>query len=321
MGTRTCAVTGASGFIGRHLVRRLVREGCRVRALSRRHAEGPDPSGVVWSRGDLARPEPGLEPFLDGVDVLFHCAGELNDKSRMAALHVHGTRRLARAASGRIGAWVQLSSCGVYGPVREGTIDEDSPLRPVGPYERTRLAAERVVTEVASDGGFAVSTLRPSIVFGGDMPNQSLRGLVRMVDRGMFFYVGEPGATTNYVHVANVVDALLLCGLEGAARGRCYNLSQPSSLEVFVGQICAHLGRPPVRTRLPLPLARWLAAPSKIVPGYPLTQSRLDALTSRAAYSADRVARELGYTCRIGLGDGIGAFVRSVKGSGDSDAC
>jgi nucleoside-diphosphate-sugar epimerase len=292
-----------------------------VRALSRKRAEGTDPSGVTWLRGDLARPEPGLEAFLEGVDVLFHCAGEIRDPSRMAALHVHGTRRLARVASGRIGAWVQLSSCGVYGPVREGTIDEDSPLNPVGTYERTRLAAERVVSEAASDKGFVVSTLRPSIVFGSDMPNQSLRGLVRMVDRGMFFYVGEPDATANYVHVANVVDALLLCGFEEAAGGRCYNLSQPSLLEVFVGQICAHLGRPPVRTRLPLPLARWLVAPSKIVPGYPLTQSRLDALTSRAVYSADRLARELGHTCRVGLGDGIGAFVRSMKGSVDSDAC
>ena len=306
------AVTGATGFIGRHLVRRLVDYGFEVRALSRSHTPGRDASDVFWIRSDLAIRKCALEPLLDGVDVLVHCAGEIKDERTMALTNVYGTQNLVSAARNRVRRWVHLSSCGVYGPLAIGVVTEQSPLRPVGAYERTRLAAEQTVIEGSSDGQYTYSVLRPANVFGNDMHNQSLRNLVRMIDRRMFFFIGKSGSITNYVHVDNVVDALIQCGSRENAAGAVYNLSQPCLLEDFADLVCRHLGRPKIRTRLPLSIAKLAAAPSLVFPGYPLTFGRLHALTSRAIYSSERIVRELGFRMRVKLDDAIGSFVRTL---------
>lgn len=309
------AVTGGTGFIGSHLVRRLLAEGCRVRLLSREGSAQHGAGGPVevW-QGDLLQPDAFmLARFLDGVDTLIHCAGQLRKTEIMQRLHVDGTRALAEAAAGRIRRWVQLSSVGVYGPARDGRIRESAPVRPIGPYETTKQKSDEVVARFAAVHAFQCVMLRPSNVYGADMPNQSLFALIRMIDRGRFFYIGPPGASANYVHVDNVVQALMLCATHPAADRKIYNISQVATMERFVEVIADALGKAAPRLRLPEGVTRAAAALCQRVPGFPLTVSRVDALTSRAAYCTERIETELGYRLAVSIEDGLRQLVRAYR--------
>src|SRR5439155_2478471 len=116
----------------------------------------------------------------------------------------------------------------------------------------TKAAGDALVLEAARQGRLASTViLRPSIVFGEGMPNQSIRQMVRVIDRGLFFFIGAPGASANYVHRSNVVDALVLCGTLPAAHNREYNLSDWCTIEDFAGAIADALGKRRPSLRLP----------------------------------------------------------------------
>lgn len=307
------AITGGTGFIGKKLAQHHLSKGDTVRLLSRRPPPESLPQGLVWYRGGLLDVPAELTGFAAGADVLYHCAGEIRDKTRMEAVNTEGTRNLAMAAAGNIGRWVQLSSVGSYGAFQDGVVTEDTPLQPVGPYETSKARADELVVEASGKGAFPFSMLRPSNVYGPDMSNQSLFQMINMIDRGLFFFVGEPGASANYVHVANVVDGLIKCGSEDAALNRIYNLSDYCDLELLVSYICRGLGKRPPQLRLPLQLARWLAKLASIVPAFPLTASRVNALTNRSRYSTLRIEKEIGYVATVTLEAGMQEMVAAWK--------
>lgn len=308
------AVTGASGFIGSALLQKLLARGDTVRVLTRQSG-GRWPPGVAAHVADLTDPAalPALSAFCDGADVLFHCAGDYRDESRMAALHVHGTRHLLQAAQGRIGHWVQLSSVGAYGPHRDGIVTEDSPLAPVGPYETTKTDSDRLVLAEVAAGRLTATLLRPATVFGPAMPNQSVFQLIGALHRGRFFFIGPPGASANYVSVAGVVEALLLCASRPLARNRTYNLSDWCSMETWVEAICQELGRPVPTLRVPAKPLRIAASVLQGLPGFPLTRSRVDALTNRSRYANARIETELGYRHPITLKQGAREMAAAWK--------
>lgn len=308
------AITGGTGFIGRKLVLRHLERGDEVRVLSRNSpSEAGLPDSVHWFRGDLGGAS-DLQAFADGADVLYHCAGEIRDESRMVGVHVVGTRRLIEAASGRIGRWVQLSSAGAYGRQREGTVTERTDLNPRGMYEVTKVESDTLVKAASSSGTFQHVILRPSIVYGAGMPNQSLYSLIYMIRRGWFFFIGKPGASANYIHVNNVVEALVLCGQMPEAAGQIYNLSDHCTLEHFVACIAESLGCVVPRVRFPELPVRVLAKLFGLIPGVPLTQARIDALTTHAIYSSEKIEQELGYRHPLSMEGGLSDLVGYWQG-------
>lgn len=306
------AITGGTGFIGRRLVAYHLERGDRVRLLSRRPAAGLD-GGAEVLVADLADPAADLTRFVDGADVLYHCAAQLADETRMFAVHVEGARRLAAAATGRIRRWVQLSSVGVYGPCRSGAVDERTPEAPAGIYETTKAQADAVVTDVARAGAFEHVLLRPTIVYGPDMPNRSLFRLIDAIARGRFFFIGPPGAMVNYVHVSGVVAALAACATRPEARGQTYILSDNQPIERAVGIIASALGRPAPRLRLPLAPVLLAARLLGWLPGFPLTESRVRALSRQVAYDGSRIENELGYRHPVDLARGLGEMVGFLR--------
>lgn len=304
------AITGATGFIGGKLAMRHLAQGDEVRVLSRRSLELSGlPAAVQWFQGDLTGGT-SLHAFVDGVDVLYHCAGEIRDKSRMEALHVDGTRRLIEAATDRIGRWVQLSSTGTYGQRRSGTVTESSTLQPSGMYEETKLRSDGLVQAASLRGAFQHVILRPSIVFGEAMPNQSINSMIAMIRKGLFFFIGEQGASANYIHVDNVVEALLLCATSPRAAGQIYNLSDYRTLEEFVACIAVAMECNVPSIRLPEFPIRILVRLFGGMPRMPLTHSRVDALTTRAIYSIEKIQRELDYRHLVPMESGLQAIVK-----------
>ena len=302
-------ITGGSGFIGSALVQHHVSAGDSIRCLTR-SPETRALRGVHLVEGDLAKPDERLARFADGLDVLYHCAAELTDEQRMHAINVEGTRALLEAAAGRIGRWVQLSSVGVYGRHRTGVVSEETTLDPSGPYEASKAAADTLVLKAHGNGQLAsCALLRPSIVFGPGMRNRSVVQMIRMIERRVFFFIGDRGASANYVHVSNVVDALVLCATSPAANGRVYNLSDWCTVEEFAGAIADALGCARPRVRLPEgPVRRAVQLVGRMT-ALPLTESRIDALVTRGRYSIDRIQRELNYRLDVPIATGLAQMV------------
>lgn len=301
------AVTGGSGFIGAALVQALLERGHAVRILSRQQ---PSPASTVnaavqYYRGDLLDPDCNLGDFVSGADVLYHCAGELHDPNRMHALHVEGTSRLAAAAAGRIAHWVQLSSVGAYGPQRDGIVTERTPEAPIGPYEVSKTESDQAIASVARNGAFACTIVRPSNVIGPSMPNRSVFQLINAISRGRFVFIGKPGAMASYVHVDNVVHALLLAGDARPKTPTIYNVSDHCSFEQFVEYVCQALLCPKPRLRIPVSVATTAAWMFRMIPGFPLTPSRVMALSTRATYAMDKMRAELNYSPVVSIHDAI----------------
>jgi len=304
------AITGGRGFIGKPLVETHLQKGDEVRVLTR-DKNGINQNNLYHFHGDLSNPTVDLHQFVEGVDVLYHCAGELYDESLMRPLHVGGTRRLLQVAVGCVGRWVQLSSVGAYGVCREGAINESTLERPQGVYEKTKTEADDLVKNALKYQGLKYTILRPSIVFGESMTNRSLAQMAAMIRRGMFFYVGS-GARVNYVHVDDVVAALILCGERDEALGRTYVLSDSVALEQMVRSLADGMGEKVPELRLPEWPVRLLAKLFGKVPRFPLTESRLNALTSHCRYDSMAIHQELGFTFHTGLEKAFCRYARSL---------
>ena len=288
------SITGGSGFIGRLLVQKHLHQGDEVRVLSRQSF--PDRGKLRYFYGDLHNASCNLEKFINGADVLYHCAAEIADESVMHSLHVDATTRLAKVAAGNIGRWVQLSSVGAYGPCLEGVVNESDLERPVGVYETTKTQADNVLFENSVCKNFELVVLRPSIVFGEMMPNQSLAQMSRVIRKGLFFYIGPSGAVVNYVHVSDVVKALLVCATHNKAKGNTYILSCSVSLEEMVEAVCKGLNAKMPTLRLPEYPIRLLVKTLGKYPYIPLTEGRVDALTGRCIYDASAICNDLDYS-------------------------
>lgn len=302
-------ITGGTGFIGSRLVARLSSRGHRVRVLTRyTHSNWKNNSVQLLQCDLLSATTQELAKIIDGNDVVYHCAGQIRDTTVMQSLHVDATKKLASVASGKIARWVQLSSVGVYGKRSEGIVTEDSDLKPVGAYEITKTRSDEIVNKAAKRK-FEVSFLRPSNVYGAAMPNNSLFRLISMIKSGRFFFIGKPGAIANYIHVDNVVDALICCGLDQRACGQVFNLSDHIFFEKFVEIIAHALGKRLPKARLPELPIRFLARLFERFPKFPLSEARVDALTTRAIYSNEKIERELDYQHPVTMEEGLQELV------------
>lgn len=308
------AITGANGLLGTALASLHTARGDAVRGLVRDAARAAkDLPGAELIEGDLGAEAGRLAAFLDGADVVYHCAAELNDPARMAATNVEGTRRLLAAAAGRVGRWVQASTVGVYGRPREGTVTEASPLAPKDAYAETKARADALVAELAAEGGFEHVILRACAVIGPGMQGRFLYRLIGLLDRGLFAPVGAPGALVSLIPVANAAHALHECARLPQAAGRIYNLADQCTVEHLAAVCCEALGRPAPRWRLPeapLRAAAWLA---ERLAGGRLTRAQVDILTSRVRYATGRIRSELGYNEIVNLDDALRELVTAWR--------
>ncbi len=291
------AVTGGSGFVGRRLVDRLSAEGYLVRVLTRDASiHSSYPLNVTLFEGDLTDDDIDLSEFLDGVTTLFHCAGEIKNEKRMHWLNVDGTRRLAEYAKGRIKRWVQLSSIGVYGQFLSGIVTEENSIAPTNRYEKTKALSDEIVLDSAAEGGYEYSIVRPANIIGGNMPGMAIQKIIAAVDNGYFFYIGSGKPKTNYIHVDNVVEALLLSSQSDTAANKVYNLSDTQPLEQIVETIAISLNKKPPKIRFPEKMVRWGVEKMEHLNRFPLKSNGVDALVTEVKYPIGRIEQELNYS-------------------------
>jgi nucleoside-diphosphate-sugar epimerase len=244
--------------------------------------------------------------FVQGSDVIYHCAAELNDNTLIHQTNVIGTANLLAVAKNNVRRWVQLSSTGVYGRPMHKDINEESSIHPINAYEKSKAKSDELVIHTSEKHCMECVILRPSNVYGIDMPNQSLFHMINMIHKGQFFFIGKSGAVANYIHVENVVDALILSATSILPEsGRVYIVSDHCDLEAFVNIITTTLGKSTIRLRLPEFLIRKTAEWGNRLGKFPLTLSRCDALTSTTIYRANRIESELGFRHNMSIQQGV----------------
>ena len=316
-------VTGGTGFIGKKLVDALSRLDYRVRVISRRKFN-EETKFVEVVEGDLLSESFPFAEALKDCALVFNCAGEIRDENKMTLLHVNATERLIQAAiqeTKRVKKnihWIQLSSVGAYGPNYEGAsvkriVTEETPVNPFGTYEESKVKSDELVENASSNPFFTYSILRPSNVFGVDMPNNSLRELGKVINKGLFFYIGKSNSIAPYVHVEDVVKALLLCATDAKARGEIFNISNDCFLEDMIGAIAKAYNRPAPAIRIPEKFLRFLICCVGSVIRLPLSVDRINALVSRTSYPNDKLERLLGFSPEISVVSSVGEVARTEK--------
>jgi len=317
-------VTGGHGFVGSHLVARLLLGGARVRCLARPGAATQALAGqpVEWVRGDLRTGE-GLEEGLRDVETVFHLAGLTRSVTRaqMQRTNVGGTARLARAASrvGFSGRFVFCSSLAAAGPSRSGEpLDEDAPLRPLGWYGESKRDAEEFLR--SRDWPFSVRVLRPTAVYGPR--DRDFLALLRSADRGVALVVGRPQDRLSLVHAADVAEALWQAGRPESVSGDTWFVAHPrivtqaellAAISVAVGRSVRRLGVPAATARL---LGRLVDLGSQWTGRAALLGSQRmgDLLAAHWVCSTRRMEEGLGVVARFdleaGLRDTVGWYRR-----------
>ena len=315
------AVCGSSGYVGSHLYAALVANGYFVKTIGR------NKSGLIMSSENALVFNPKtdslgtLSSFLEDVDLLYNCSGVIGQSDDMHSAHILLVQALIDAASkAGVSRFVHLSSVGIYGPPRDLVVTELHELNPINNYEKSKLASEKIILETASIKKIEFVILRPSNIFGNGMPNSSLFQLINAIHNRTFFYIGNKLGKMNYIHIENVVNALLLCGFHPNAKNQIFNLSDNCSIEKFIESLSKELGKINFYPTIPSALVNFLVKLLKFLPKLPLTKSRIDALRVKAIYSNEKIEAMLGYRSKVDIQSGLSRLVISWRNKFDVQA-
>ncbi|MEJ7598829.1 MAG: NAD-dependent epimerase/dehydratase family protein [Kofleriaceae bacterium] len=235
-------VTGAGGFIGSAVVRRLVGLGARVRAWLAPTASpaviGPPP-GVEIAFGELADLVM-LDRQLAGVQCVYHLAGPPSVAASFASpaeflrVHAVGTAVvLERCIAVGVPRLVYVSSAEIYGPA-SGAVREDHPAAPRSPYGIAKLAAEQCVAVCAEAAGLRATIVRPFSVYGRGAPASSLvASIVAAIARGGSPVLADLRPVRDYCEVDEVADGIVRAGCRDDPRIRAFNLATGRGLAVI----------------------------------------------------------------------------------------
>jgi predicted dehydrogenase/nucleoside-diphosphate-sugar epimerase len=224
-------VTGATGFLGRALVARLLKNGETIRILTRRpvpqFAGNPNVRVVL---GDLGDPQ-AVERAVQGVEIVYHAGAGMRGgveafesgtvwgtKNVVAACLRHGVKRLVHVSS--------LSVLDHAGHRKNVPVTESSPVEPHpelrGAYSQTKLTAENVVLAAIRDHNLPAVILRPGQIFGPGAEKTPPSGVIAL--GGRWIVMGNGALPLNLVYIEDVVDAILLAGTQKDVGGQTFQL-------------------------------------------------------------------------------------------------
>ena len=237
-------VTGASGFIGRHLCAQLEDHNFDVvRAV--RHSS-PNVDGHEYVTGDIAD-STVLDELVRGADVVVHLAGRAHfardverSEELFAKANVVAASRLAEvAANAGVRRFVFLSSIGVLGDRSEQPLDENAPPAPAEPYARSKLAAEEALSRIAGTSGLELVVLRPALVYGPLCPGNMAR-LAKLVRTQVPLPLAAYGNVRSLLGVHNLVSLIELAITRPEAANQVFVAADAQ--EVTLPQLLQTLG-------------------------------------------------------------------------------
>ncbi len=331
----TVLITGGGGFLGKAIARRLVTEGKRVRSLSRKRYPALDSLGVEQIQADIADAQ-AVENACKGVDVVFHTAakaGVWGAEDEFFRTNVIGTRNvLSGCFTHRVPVLVHTSSPSVVfdGRDMEG-VDESVPYpeRYHAAYPRTKALAEREVLQAVQKGLSAV-ILRPHLIWGPEDNHLVPRILERAEKLAI---IGSGMNRVDVLYIDNAVHAHLLAAQklkdQPFLSGRIYFISQgePINLWEMINRILEAGGKPPLKRRVPIPMAYAVAACMET--GYRLlgieqeprlTRFVVRELSTSHWFDISAAKRELGYVPVVSIDEGLVRLKQWLRHEGERHA-
>ena len=294
-------VTGASGFIGQALCRRLGAAGHRVRALLRREMAGP------WD--GVAQCRLGTDPVpaaaLSSVDTVFHLAGVAHSRGAPDELYrqvnLEGTRMLLEAAvEAGVGRFVFFSSVkAMADPPPDECVDESWSTWPEDAYGRSKREAEELVLEGADKVGMHAVVIRPTLVYGPEVKGNLLK-IIRLVASGWCPPLPDTNNRRSMVHVEDLCGLALEAAWNERASGRIYIAADdhPVSTRALYEGLLGALGRTVPRRQVPAGLLRLGGRLGDLAEGVlrrplPVDSAMVSRLLDSACYSGRRAMEEL----------------------------
>jgi len=323
-------VTGATGFIGAALVRRLLRAGVSVRALARPSARADEleARGVAVVRGDL-RDREAIERAVEGAEVVYHTAAKVEgpgSAKEFMETNLGGTQQVFEACIRQgVPQVVHMSSIAVYGLAGKGErIDEnticDSPAEPRDSYALSKIEADQYAVAIGRKTKLAVTILRPGIVYGPGRPLPTALLGFRLDKTNVVFGRREQRFPLSYVE--NLVDAMELVGQRTNGGLRQYividdddlTLGQYHAVRAEVEKTCTLFfpGWPVMLAAIGVEVLMWLPPLGFGTSGIWRRQVRR-ALQDRW-YDTRRIREETGWAPKVPLREAIEQTIRPDPG-------
>ena len=321
----TVLVTGAGGFIGRHLVESQLELDRKVIAVDIDVAELRDLSetdNLQVVEADI-RDTGRMVEVLREVDTVFNLAAAHlevgTEESYFTSVNVIALDGLLKAASAAgVRRFVHCSSVGVYGSISELPANEQSPCHPDIAYERSKLEGEKKVRELADDRGMETVILRPSWVYGPHCP-RTLK-LISTIAKRRFFFVGPGRNYRHPIYVSDLMSAFDLAATIPDAHAETILIAGPEAVTVseLFDIISTSLSVSYRPWRLPMPIVslgcavlEWVFFLLDRQP--PFSRRSLKFFTENSSFSTDKARTILGFEAQIGLADGIKMTIADAR--------
>jgi len=313
-------VTGAGGFLGSHVTELLVARGTRPRVLARPGEPllGTPYEGTLDVHWADLTDRAALEAAVGGIDRIIHCAartGPWGPQAEYWQTNVLGLETLVEVAlAAGVRRIVHVSSITVHGNDVRGTADEHAPFRvEPNPYSRSKVAGEQLLERMIREKGAPVTIVRPGWIYG-PRDTASFARLAEIIRTGRMIMMGSGENHLPLIYVRDAAQGILLASDADDAAGGAYLLvnDEPVTQREFIGAIARELGvRRPTR-RIPYGLGVMLGTLAET--GARLTHRRqpppvmrygLQLLGGENRFSISRARRELGFSPRVDLAEGI----------------
>ena len=307
-------VTGATGFTGGALAKKLTDQGDQVVALVRKtsNTKALEALGVQLIFGDISDAA-AVNEAAKGVEIIYHIAAVFRTAGHSdeyyESVNIGGVQNVIDAArANNVGRTVHCSTIGVHGDIKEIPSNEESPFNPGDIYQRTKLAGEQLFAN-AMDEGLEGVIFRPGAIYGpGDL---RLLKMFKQIKRGFFPLFGGGTNLYHLSYIDDLCDGIILCGEHPNASGERFILcsNEYSSMKELGATIAKHLNvkaptfAPPVGPLMfAAKVCEALCRPLGIDP--PLHTRRVEFFVKSRAFDNAKARKLLGYNPKISTTEG-----------------
>ena len=310
-------VTGATGFTGINLTRKLVEAGVKVTAVARRSSDLSPLEGleITWIRGDVFDEEV-IAKAVAGQEYVFHVAAAFRDAKSLEKdywnVHVKSTQLIVQEAlkNPNFKRYIHVSTIGVHGHIEDPPATEETRFAPGDGYQRTKLQAEEWLNAFAAEHPLPYVIIRPAAIYGpGD---KRLLKLFKMARKKFFLLLGKGKCMYHLVHVDDLTNTFLIAATHADAPGETIisGANEPIATEELARTVANYFGSSFKVIRLPITpffilgdVCEAICKPLGIEP--PIYRRRVAFYSKDRHFDVSKMKRVLGYEPLHSNQDGI----------------
>jgi len=322
-------VTGATGFLGPYLIKKLISNGHTCKCLVRQNSDIRFLKNIDAEivQGDITRPDT-LHGIAEDIDVLIHMAtlGHMSNfavtQEMFETINVQGTRNIMQEAlRAGVKKIVHCSTVAAMGICPDNPATEESECRPHHSYGRSKRKAEKAVLQMVAESGLQAAIVRFSMVYGPGDPRDILK-LTRLAKKNLFPKIGNRLKLTPLIHAEDAVQGMLLAAEKGRA-GEIYLITNPESIPF--DRIRTIIEKGLGVSRLPIYIPEWMALSlasacetifSLIGKTPPVSKKNIESTLADRVFSIAKAQRDLGFQPIIDPEEGLRETIIWYKHNG-----